>query len=166
MKKILQLVLLAILILAASYSILATASKKEEVEATNGAPSFSLVSITGETIDLASYEDGVILNFWATYCPPCKREMPAFEEAYETLQQDGIQLFAINVGEPKMVVNQYLQTLKPSFPVLLDRDGLVSKSYEVLTLPTTVFIKSGKIVQTVKGELTEEQLLQYAQMIQ
>lgn len=166
MKKILQLVLLAILIIAASYSILAPASKKEEVEATNGAPSFSLVSITGETIDLASYEDGVILNFWATYCPPCKREMPAFEEAYETLQQDGIQLFAINVGEPKMVVNQYLQTLKPSFPVLLDRDGLVSKSYEVLTLPTTVFIKSGKIVQTVKGELTEEQLLQYAQMIQ
>ena len=65
-----------------------------------------------------------------------------------------------------MVVNQYLQTFKPSFPVLLDRDGLVSRSYEVLTLPTTVFIKSGKIVQTVKGELTEEQLLQYAQMIQ
>lgn len=166
MKKILQLVLLAILIIAASYSILATASKKEEAEATNGAPSFSLVSITGETIDLASYEDGVILNFWATYCPPCKREMPAFEEAYETLQQDGIQLFAINVEEPTMVVNQYLQTFKPSFPVLLDRDGLVSRSYEVLTLPTTVFIKSGKIVQTVKGELTEEQLLQYAQMIQ
>ena len=166
MKKILQLVLLAILIIAASYSILAPASKKEEVEATNGAPSFSLVSITGETIDLASYEDGVILNFWATYCPPCKREMPAFEKAYEMLQQDGIQLFAINVEEPTMVVNQYLHTLKPSFPVLLDRDGLVSKSYEVLTLPTTVFIKSGKIVQTVKGELTEEQLLQYAQMIQ
>ena len=166
MKKITQLVLLAILIVAASYSIIATASKKEEVEATNGAPGFSLVSITGETVDLASYEDGVILNFWATYCPPCKREMPAFEKAYEKLQQDGIQLLAINVEEPTMVVNQYLQTFKPSFPVLLDRDGLVSKSYEVLTLPTTVFIKSGKIVQTVKGELTEEQLLQYAQMIQ
>ena len=85
--------------------------------------------------------------------------MPAFQAAYNTLQSQNIQLYAINVEEPTKLVNRYLTKFDLSFPVLLDRQGDLKESYEILTLPTTLFVKDGKVVHTAKGELTEQQLL-------
>lgn len=161
MKK---LALITLLVVALGYAITSTVFKEEKADASRVAD-FTLASTTGEKIEL-NQQGSVILNFWATYCPPCEREMPAFEAAYTKLQQDGTAFYAINVEEPTKLVNQYLAKFELSFPILLDRDGAVKDHFEVVMLPTTIFIKDGKVVHTVNGELTEQQLLEFAKKIQ
>ncbi len=137
------------------------------IERKNGGVSvdaYSLMTTSGEKTTL-KLEGSIIVNFWATYCPPCEREMPAFEASYPHLQGNGIELYVINVEEPTKLVNQFLSKFELSFPVLLDRDGVMKDQYQIIALPTTLFIKDGEVVHVVKGELTEEQLLSNVQKI-
>lgn len=136
-----------------------SAVTNETANAKSDSTTFTMT--TGKQVTLP-VEGSYILNFWATYCPPCEREMPAFEAAYATLKAQNIELFAINVEEPTKLVNRYLTKFELSFPILLDRNGELKQQYSIITLPTTLFIQDGKVVHTVKGELTEAQLLEYA----
>lgn len=159
MKKWLQLSLSAVLIVALSYAIISNMPKQK---ADAKGEEFVLQTTSGE--QFAIPEEGTyILNFWATYCPPCEREMPAFKAAYETLQSHDVELYAVNVEEPTRLVNQYLAKFDLPFPIILDRQGQLKESLEILTLPTTLFIQDGKVLHTVKGELTEQELLTLTQ---
>lgn len=159
MKKWIQLLLFSVLIVALSYAIISNASK-QKAEAKSEDIVFQTSS--GEQLALPN-EGSYIVNFWATYCPPCEREMPSFKAAYEILQSHNIELYAVNVEEPTRLVNQYLTKFDLPFPILLDRQGQLKESYEILTLPTTLFLQDGKVVHTVKGELTEQELLTLTQ---
>lgn len=159
MKKGTQLTLVIVLIIALSYAIISNVTSSH---AEAKIDHIELLTTTGQQVTIPS-EGSYILNFWATYCPPCEREMPAFEAAYATLQAQNIELYAVNVEEPTKLVNRYLAQYNLTFPILLDRNGDLKEAYEILTLPTTLFVKDGKVVYTAKGELSEQQLLTLTQ---
>ncbi|MEK4628950.1 redoxin domain-containing protein [Solibacillus sp. FSL R7-0682] len=163
MKRYIQIVIISLIGVAICSVILSTVLKKKEAQAKRD--TFALLNTENEKVTI-DQQGSVILNFWATYCPPCEREMPALEAAYPSLQEKGIDLYAINVEEPTKLVNHYLSKFKLSFPILLDRDGDVKNHFHIMALPTTLYIKNGEIVHTVKGELTEEQLLHFAKLME
>ncbi len=119
------------------------------------APDFTLENFDGDKLSLSDFRGKVVmLNFWATWCPPCRREMPSMESIYQDLGKDGFTVLAVNQFEDPDHVFAYTGQLSvdPTFPVLFDRDSTVSQLYGVKGLPTTVLIdKQGKVVYRAVG---------------
>jgi len=119
------------------------------------APSFSLTNLDDQTIGLVDFKDKpVILNFWASWCPPCKAEMPAFQQASLEFIDSGLQIIAINATSQDSTtqVRQFVDQYGLTFPVPLDLTGSIAKDYLVHSLPTTYFIdKNGIIVDVIIG---------------
>ncbi len=119
------------------------------------APEFSLKDTKGNTVTLSSLKGKVVLlNFWATWCPPCKAEMPAMSRLSQLLQNKGLAVIAISTDRSPQDVTKYLRENPVSFPVLLDPDLQVSKSsYKVFMVPTTFLIdKRGIIIRKYFSE--------------
>ena len=116
------------------------------------APDFTLTSTDGETFSLSALRGRpVILNFWATWCPPCRAEMPAFEEAWQRYKADGVLILGVNQGESKSAVERFArQEVGTTFPLLLDQTTEVGAIYAVRALPTTVFIDADGRIQDLK----------------
>lgn len=124
-------------------------------------PSFSVISLGNSSDGLKADSTLLsqdltgkitILNFWATWCPPCKREMPSIQRLYEQMQGTDFQIVAISAGENKSTVANFIQTNKYTFPVYLDEKGSVSASFASQGIPTTYIVdKSGKIVAGIVG---------------
>jgi len=127
------------------------------------APEISLVSLTGEKISLSDFRGHpVILNFWTTWCPPCRAEMPAMQRAFLDYQETGTIILAVNSTSQDSVaaVKTFIDQYGVSIPVLLDKEGDVASLYQVTSLPTTYFIdKSGIIREVVIGGPMSEALL-------
>lgn len=105
------------------------------------APDFTLRDETGKPFTLSAYRGKVVvLNFWATWCPPCRYEMPSMERAYQKVRGQNIELLAINVGESEERVFEFSVQYPVTFPMLLDKDGAVTRKYPVIGLPTTFVI--------------------------
>ncbi|ALF09268.1 thiol-disulfide oxidoreductase ResA [Parageobacillus thermoglucosidasius] len=156
-------VITSVLLAAIGYVLYSNLYETEEVIAAkvgNAAPDFTLKNLHGTEQTLSDFRGkGVFINFWATYCPPCEKEMPYLEKAYQQYKEKGIEILAINAAGPTRLVHQYIARKKVTFPILLDRDGLVVEQYQVQNLPTTFFINSkGEIVDKVSGELTKEKI--------
>jgi len=121
------------------------------------APEPGRVALDGQQYGLADFEGRVILvNFWATWCPPCRKEMPALERLAQHFQGDAFEVVGVNVGESVERIQDFLQTLPvpPSFPMLLDADGSVSQEWGVRVVPTTwVVDRNGDIVLGAVGEV-------------
>ena len=119
------------------------------------APNFTLENLDEEKLSLHDFRGQVVmLNFWATWCPPCRREIPSMQSIYQDLGKDGFVVLAINEFEDPDHVFAYTGQLSvdPTFPVLFDRDSAVSQLYGVKGLPTTLLIdKQGKIVYRAVG---------------
>lgn len=105
------------------------------------APAFALKDENGKTHRLSDYRGQVVvLNFWATWCPPCRYEMPSMERAHEIVKGEGIVLLAVNVGETADQVFEFTGRYPVTFPLLLDIEGKVIRQYPVIGLPTTFVI--------------------------
>jgi thiol-disulfide isomerase/thioredoxin len=119
------------------------------------APDFRLMDMDGEPHSLGDYRGKVVmLNFWATWCPPCRREIPSMESIYRDLHKDGFMVLAVNEFEDTDHVFAYTGQLSvfPTFPILFDTDSQVSQDYQVRGLPTTLLIdKQGRIVYRAVG---------------
>lgn len=124
------------------------------------APDFTLTSLNGEPVSLSDYAGQVILvNLWATWCPPCKAEMPAINAFYEEYKGDGFVVLAVNSQEDVAIVQQFITEQGFSFPVVLDSRGEVMNQYQVRGLPTTFIIdRSGEIQYMHSGAITYDQL--------
>ncbi|MES0328487.1 MAG: TlpA disulfide reductase family protein [Gammaproteobacteria bacterium] len=113
------------------------------------APNFKLENMDEYEYDFSEYRGKVVLlNFWATWCPPCKREMPSMERLYQKLKGKDFTVLGINQMEDGDRIFAFSGTLdtQPTFNILLDTDSKVSQSYDVRGLPTTYLIdKKGKI---------------------
>lgn len=113
------------------------------------APNFTLEDMDEYEYDFSEYRGKVVLlNFWATWCPPCKREMPSMERVYQNHQGENFTVLAINQMEDGDRVFAFTGSLdtKPTFNILLDDESQVSQAYSVRGLPTTYLIdKKGKI---------------------
>jgi peroxiredoxin len=118
--------------------ILATAAN---ATADQPAPTFSLPSRGGATIDLAQYKGQVVMiNFWASWCVPCRQEMPLLESIYKKYKPLGFALIGVNVEPDQKEAENFLKQTPVSFPVLFDAKSKVSGLYNVQVMPTTVFI--------------------------
>jgi peroxiredoxin len=104
-------------------------------------PDFTLKSRDGGNMKLSEQRGNIVLvNFWASWCGPCREELPAFEELYQEYQDMGVEILAVNVDDEAEKANVLLQDIEVSFPVLFDTSGEVSKLYDVNAMPTTVLV--------------------------
>ena len=117
------------------------------------APDFELPGEDGRTYRLSTYRGSVVvLNFWATWCPPCRYEMPSMERARQKIAGEKIVILAVNVGEDEDTVFAFLARYPVQFPLLLDRQATVVKQYPVVGLPTTYVIDPrGKVTHRAVG---------------
>ncbi|WP_260292058.1 peroxiredoxin family protein [Sedimenticola hydrogenitrophicus] len=123
------------------------------VEARPMAPDFTLQDLDGNAVRLADLRGRpVIVNFWATWCPPCREEMPSMQRAWERLQPEGVALLAVNVGEDADSVFQFTGSYPVEFPILFDSDGSVSGAWPIRGLPTTFVVDpQGRIAYRAIG---------------
>jgi cytochrome c biogenesis protein CcmG/thiol:disulfide interchange protein DsbE len=124
------------------------------------APDFTLSSLAGQPVKLSALKGQVVLiNFWATWCGPCKEEMPAIQQAYDARKGQGFTVLAVNLNEPAGDVQGYINNLKLNFPVLLDAGDAVSTLYRVRGYPTSFFIdRNGTVAVEHVGMMSDAQL--------
>ena len=140
---------------------LLTGCSDETVQLLNGqaAPGFQLQQLEGGEDDFpADYKGKVVaLRFWADWCPFCESEMNALEPVYQKYRDQGLVILAVNVRQDKDTAQQFMDKLNTSYPVLLDSEGEVARSYGVMGLPTTFIIDGKGVLQKrIIGESTPE----------
>ncbi len=105
------------------------------------APDLALVDLDGETHSLSDYRGKVVIvNFWATWCPPCREEMPSMQRAWEQVKDENVVMLAVDVGEDEDTVFAFLGQAPVEFPLLLDQDSKATTSWPVKGLPTTYVV--------------------------
>ena len=117
------------------------------------APDFETMDLEGNTHRLSDYRGQVVIvNFWATWCPPCRAEMPSMQRAWEALRPEGVVLLAVNMGEKREAVAEFLENNLIDFPLLLDGGMVVSSGWPVQGLPTTYVVDpQGRAVYAAAG---------------
>jgi cytochrome c biogenesis protein CcmG/thiol:disulfide interchange protein DsbE len=127
------------------------------------APELSLQNIDGATKSLTDYRDHVVLvNNWATWCPPCKAEMPTLAAYYNEHTSDGFMIIAIEAGDPLDDVSQFAQSYNLKFQVWLDPNGESLKAFGNGSLPNSYVIdRSGTVRYAWTGEINKEMLEKY-----
>jgi thiol-disulfide isomerase/thioredoxin len=128
-------------------ALLAAAWPATAGDATPPAPAFSLASRAGSQVSLADLKGQVVMiNFWASWCGPCRQEFPALDQIYAKYKPMGFTLVAINVESEKADAERFLGATPVSFPILFDPDNTVSGSYGVNAMPTTVLVdRQGRV---------------------
>ncbi len=127
------------------------------------APGFELAALDGTTVNLADLRgQAVILNLWASWCLPCRAEMPALDRVYRDYAKDGLVVLGLNLTNQDglQAVRDFVAENKLSFPILLDEKGLAGRKYNTDALPTTFFIaRDGQIRDMIVGGPISEALL-------
>lgn len=115
------------------------------------APEFQLQNFAGETVSLSDFRgQPVLINFWATWCPSCRAEMPYLQQIYEEWSDRGLILLAIDIGESRETVAEFMQENNLTLPVLFDSDSKVTENYNIIAIPTTYFIDKDGIIRNRK----------------
>lgn len=153
------LISIAILVLSAGWIVI---SAPDSQETTGGltpapregflAPDFTLDTLTGEKIHLRDLKgSAVIINLWATWCPPCRAEMPALQKVSVEYAERGLVVLAVNMTAQDNLgdINTFVKDFQLTMPVLLDGDGSVSSDYQAKALPTTFFIDQDNVIKKV-----------------
>lgn len=171
MKKrrlLMRSIILFVLVAALGYTLYTNFfSSKEKVKVGSDAPDFVLTDLNGDKHQLSDYKGkGVFLNFWGTWCEPCKREMPYMQNQYDYYKEQGVEVIAVNIAESKIAVQNFTDTYDLSFPVVLDKDRQVLDAYGVVPLPTTFLIdKNGKVAEIITGQMNERMVRDYMESI-
>ena len=121
----------------------------------SAAPDFTLKSTNGENLKLSEMRGQVVLiNFWASWCGPCRKEMPLLDQLYQQYKPLGFTVLGVNVEEDPSQANTLLSKVPVSFPVVFDGTNTVSKLYNVIAMPTTVIVdRNGNMRYLHKGYL-------------
>ena len=114
------------------------------------APDFTLVTLDGTQVRLSELKGQVVLiNIWATWCPPCRAEMPMIQAAYERYREQGFTVVAVDLREDPAAVDAFMKERALTFPALLDRDGRVSSAYRAYALPSSFFVDRNGVIRAV-----------------
>lgn len=163
--------ILLVLFAAVVFALVSNFNKDRTVVAVGDqAPNFQLKKMngSGEVVALSDLKGkGVMINFWATYCGPCKDEMPYMAELYKEYQDKGIEILAVSVDSTDLVVNRFVEDYGLNFPIMRDKGSQVMELYNVTDLPSSYFISpEGEVIHKVSGALTLDKLEYYFQSIQ
>ena len=143
-------------VLAAAFLFLALPALSADLKPWTGgaAPALDLKDLEGKSHKLADYRGKVvILNFWATWCEPCRDEMPSLNRLKGALQGKPVALFAVNIGEGEARIEGFMKKVPVELRVLLDRDAQASKAWKVRLMPTTFVIGTdGRVRYSFAGE--------------
>jgi cytochrome c biogenesis protein CcmG/thiol:disulfide interchange protein DsbE len=152
-----------IVLSAKSQSDAKSSSSLEPVAVNFAAPELSLENLAGRTEALEDYRGSVVLvNNWATWCPPCKAEMPTLAAYYNEHRSEGFTIIAIEAGDPVDVVSPFVQSYNLKFPVWLDPNGASLRAFGNGTLPSSYVIdRSGTVRYAWTGEINREMLEKY-----
>jgi len=126
------------------------------------APDFDSADLTGSEVSLARLRDEhtVLLEFWATWCPPCRMVMETLRGMRTDLERAGVEVLKVNEAEPAVAVRRFVEREGDEFRVVLDSDGVIAERYGVVSMPTMVLIDRGGIVRWIHvGHLPETQEL-------
>ncbi|MFD0694879.1 thiol-disulfide oxidoreductase ResA [Paenibacillus sp. GCM10027628] len=159
-KKWVQMAIFAVVLIIGVFTIitnLSAADSKKYPQVGDKAPDFSLIGLDGKTHKLSEYKGKpVLVNFWGTFCPPCKEEMPDLQKQYDKWNSQGVVFLEVNVDKNKVTVQGFMDQYKLNLPVLLDAKEEVRKKYGVMDYPTTFFINpDGKVEVKKIGQMTE-----------
>lgn len=149
-KKVSIAVLLLILVLLLLVAGCATETESgaRGPEVGSLAPDFNLPNLDGDYTSLNSYRGKpVLLNFWATWCGPCRMEMPFLQEIYDEWTDKGLVLLTVNLGESTNVARNFMQENGFTMPVLLDSSRVLLNRYQITGIPTTFFIDKDGIIR-------------------
>ena len=114
------------------------------------APDFTLPTLEGELVTLNDLRgQAVVINFWASWCPPCRTEMPSIEAVYQQYKDQGLVVLAVDIQEPVAAVATFVDSMELTFPILLDADGSISQQYQVRGLPSTFFVDRQGVIRNV-----------------
>lgn len=116
------------------------------------APDFTLDTLAGDRVTLSELRGKiVVVNFWTTWCPPCREETPALEASYKAYKDSGVIILGLNLTDQDSLkeVEAFAKEFGLTYPILLDRDGSVGLTYQLNGLPTTFFINREGIIRTV-----------------
>lgn len=151
----------------ADIQIMLEEGKTRTVKIGQPPPTFVLRSPDGEPVRLNDYiGHPLLINFWATWCPPCRLEMPVLEKAYQDHKDEGFVVLGVDLQEEPDKVKAYLQEMGLTFPVALDRSGAVASAYRVQGIPNSVFVdRNGVVTDIHRGALTEGTLQGYLEKI-
>lgn len=133
----------------------------------DSAPDFTLTTLDGKEVTLADYKGKkVVLNFWATWCPPCKAEMPHMQNYYEDMaEKENVEILAVNLTSSDNGVEKvkaFQEDYGLSFPIPLDEEGSVGETYQAITIPTTYMIDTtGTIQNKIVGPMDEQMLTDF-----
>ncbi|HEY4958457.1 MAG TPA: TlpA disulfide reductase family protein [Caldimonas sp.] len=143
------------LALCTSFAVIASTASPALAPAT-AAPDFTLNVMGGKNLHLKDQRGRVVMvNFWATWCGPCRQEMPQLNRLFEKYRASGFVLLGVNVDDDSSKAKEVASKLGVTFPVLLDTDKTVSKLYDLTTMPSTVIIdRDGKVRYIHRGYLT------------
>ncbi|WNS73854.1 TlpA disulfide reductase family protein [Bacillus sp. DTU_2020_1000418_1_SI_GHA_SEK_038] len=131
------------------------------IEEGRRAPDFTLADLNGNIVKLSDYKGKkVLLNFWATWCPPCKAEMPHMEKLYQKYKKDGFEILGVNVTtseKNRNHVDQFVEDYQLTFTIPLDEKGKAFSDYSIMVYPTSFFIDSDGIIRKkVLGAVDED----------
>jgi peroxiredoxin len=139
-----------------------TSSTAENVGLDNGqfAPDFQTVTADGQPVTLSALRgEFVLLNFWATWCGPCRVEMPEFQRQYERYADRGFTILAVNHSETNEDVSDFREAFALTFPLAMDERGQIQRQYGIFSYPSTFLIDpDGRIITRHFGPLTVDQI--------
>lgn len=158
MRLILLLIMIG-LIGFALYQVIET-GKPNRPQVGDLAPDFQLTTLAGEQVSLKQLRGkAVVLNFWGSWCEPCRTEMPALNEIHRRYQTEGITVIGINIAETDVAAMQFVKQYQLAFPIWMDRDREVVNLYQIGSIPSTYFIDpEGRIAYVKEGPLLLSEL--------
>jgi peroxiredoxin len=167
-RLIIRSSILAVIAIALGYTFYSNFfADKSVVRVGEEAVNFVTTDLNDNRIELTELRgQGVFLNFWGTYCPPCEREMPNMEKFYQIYHDKGVEIIALDVDEPELTVRSFVDRHKLTFPIAIDKGRNITDAYGVSPLPTTVLIDEyGKVVKVHIGGMTENQVEEFMELI-
>lgn len=164
---ILLLFLIAISCSSPELTDISQEEKKSQASEPKPAQDFTLKDLNGNEVKLSSLKGkAVIINFWATWCHPCREEIPDLQRGYDENKDKGLIILGVNIKEKESKVSKFAKDYKMTYPILLDIDGTTSDAYRVFGIPMSFFIdRNGLVKDSFIGMLTKEEISKKLAMI-
>ncbi len=162
-RTYIRVAVLGLLLVALVFALYSSFVKDPNaVKVGKAAPNFSLQQLNGPEMALSDLKGkGVVLNFWGTWCEPCKKELPALQQQYNQFKDKGLVVVGVNIGESPVAVDPFVKQFGVNFPILLDSESQITKLYRIGPIPTTFFISpDGDVEEIFIGQLNEAMIAQ------